>query len=204
MGYQLTYWAKRGRAEQIRLLLNELGEEYEDAHVSGDSFRALQAEGPTCLTFGQVPMLTDGELKLCQGPVIMSYLARKHGLAPADLGQSCKADALTAGAEDMRIAYFKLFGEGGAERQAAFVDDRWKNRWLAGVNGVLEANGTGFLVGDSLTHADIAMWDILDSITTWVAGADFTGFEQVQTFFDAIKARPNIAAYLGSDRRPKG
>ena len=55
-----------------------------------------------------------------------------------------------------------------------------------------------------MTHADLAMWDALDGIISWVAGANFDGFPGVQAFFDAIKARPNIAAYLASDRRPKG
>ena len=72
MAYRLFYWALRGRGEQIRLLLNELGQDYEDVQVTpqGD-FAKLKAEGAGTLAFGSVPMLEDGDFRLVQGPVIM-------------------------------------------------------------------------------------------------------------------------------------
>jgi glutathione S-transferase len=204
--YKLMYWNARGRGEQVRLLLNELGLEYEDVHVERGSerFREIQAQGPKILYFGAVPMLQDDEFKLCQGPVILSYLAAKHGIAPADLRQDAKADAICWGAEDLRIAYFLLFGPTAADDQAEFVAGPWRQQWLRSLDGLLELNGdTGFFVGKSLTHADIAVWDILDSIKTWVAGASVEGFPRLERFVEAIATRPRIATYLDSDRRPQ-
>src|SRR5262245_66076700 len=83
MPYRLFYWALRGRGEQIRLLLNELEQDYEDVHVSKDGdFARLKREGPGTLYFGSVPMLEDGDVELAQGPVVMNYLGRKRGIAP--------------------------------------------------------------------------------------------------------------------------
>ena len=71
MSYRLFYWALQGRGEQIRLLLNELEQDYEDVHVVKDGdFQSLKREGPGTLYFGSVPMLQDGDFKLVQGPAI--------------------------------------------------------------------------------------------------------------------------------------
>jgi glutathione S-transferase len=205
--YKLMYWNKRGRGEQVRLLLNELAADYEEIPVEPGSqrFREIQAQGPGVLYFGAVPMLEDGSFRLCQGPVILSYLAQKHGIAPAGLQARARADAIAWGAEDLRSAYFGLFQGDAAARQAAFVAGPWRERWLTSLDGLLELNGgTGFFVGGTLSHADIAVWDVLDSITAWVEGATLAGFPRLERFFAAIAARPRIAAYLASARRPEG
>lgn len=202
MSYRLTYWNKRGRAEQIRLLLQELDAPYEDEHIGRDQIRELQKQGPRVLYFGSVPMLEDGDFRLCQGPVIMSYLARRHDIMPRDDQAAARADALVLGAEDLRMRYFELFGPGGSERQRAFVEGPFSSRWLPSFEGHLQINGeSGYLVGSSLTHADIAVWDILDSMLAWVEGARLDGYPRLVRFFEAIRERPRIARYLGSERR---
>lgn len=202
--YRLHYWAKRGRAEQIRVLLNELDQPYEDVHLAGESFAALRARRPRVLWFGTVPMLEDGDFRLVQGPVILSYLARRHGIAPARLEDAARADAIAWGAEDLRIEYFDVWRDDTDARQASLVRGHWSDRYLPGFDDLLAQNGTGFFVGDSLTHADIAVWDILDSMTTWVAGATLDGWPRIAEFYAGIKSRPQIAAYLASDRRVNG
>jgi glutathione S-transferase len=199
--YRLYYWPKRGRAEQIRLLLNELDQPYEDVYVAGDSFRALKDRRPRVVWFGTVPLLEDGDFHLLQGPAILSYLARKHGMAPASLQDASRADAIAWSAEDLRIDYMNLWSGDVAGKQAALVSGHWSERFLPGFDDLLEQTGTGFFVGASLTHADIAVWDILDSMTTWVSGATLDGYPRLAEFFAAIKSRPRIAAYLASDRR---
>ena len=155
MAYRLFYWALRGRGEQIRLLLNELEQDYEDVYVALDgNFPSLKQEGPGSLYFGSVPMLQDGGFKLVQGPAIMNYLARKHGRMPTDSRAAARTEAMVLGAEDMRMAYFRILGQGdrAAERRSKFIDGEWNDRWLAAWDGLLELNGdNGYLVGPSLT-----------------------------------------------------
>ncbi len=56
MTYRLFYWALRGRGEQIRLLLNELGQDFADVHVDmDDQFMAMRNEGPGTL-YGLGPL----------------------------------------------------------------------------------------------------------------------------------------------------
>jgi glutathione S-transferase len=206
MTYRLFYWALRGRGEQVRLLLNELEQDYEDVHVTKDGdFIPLKKEGPGTLYFGSVPMLQDGDFKLAQGPAIMNYLGRKHGLMPDDPLAAAKTEAMVLGAEDMRMAYFRLLGDRGVERRPRFLSGDWTDRWLSAWSGLLELNGdTGYLVGTSLTQADLALWDALDAIITWIEGAQFGAFSKVEAFYGSIKERPAISRYLASDRRIRG
>lgn len=205
MSYKLYYWGFRGRGEQIRLLLNELQQDYVDIHVVKDGdFLPMKRQGPVVLYFGSVPMLEDGDFRLAQGPVIMNYLGRKHGVMPDGLEASAKTEAMVLGAEDMRMAYFRLLGSGerAIEKRSQFVAGEWKDRWLPAWEGLLELNGdSGYLVGSSLTQADIAVWDALDAIVTWIEGADFGPFERVERFYRSVATRPSIAAYLSSERR---
>ena len=79
------------------------------------------------------------------------------------------------------------------------------DRWLPSWAGLLKQNGdTGYLVGPSLTQADVAVWDAIDTIATQIPGAEFGPFESVERFHENIGSRPGIAAYLASDRRLEG
>ena len=132
----------------------------------------------------------------------MNYLGRKHGIMPVDPQAAAKTEALVLGAEDMRMAYFRLLGKDTTQRQTKFVSGDWKDRWLPAWSGLLDLNGdTGYFVGSSLTQADVAVWDALDAIVTWVEGVRFGAFGTVERFYESIRARPAIAKYLESDRR---
>ena len=202
MTYRVYYWPMRGRGEQIRLLLHELGQNFEDIHIRPDGeFQTLKKQGANTLYFKSVPMLQDGDFKLVQGPVIMNYLGRKHGLMSNDLQEAAKTEAIVLGAEDMRMAYFRAFGdsEEAIEKQTLFVKDQWKPRWLPSWNELLELNGdTGFFIGNQLTQADIAVWDALDAIVQRIEGAGFDDYDRLVKFYESISCRPSITGYLSS------
>ena len=192
----------QGRGEQIRLLLHALEQEFDDIHIKPDGeFQTLKKQGAKTLYFKSVPMLQDGDFRLVQGPVIMNYLGRKHGLMSNDVQLAAKTEAIVLGAEDMRMAYFRAFGDSdeALERQALFIKDQWKPRWLPSWNELLELNGdNGFFVGSDLTQADIAVWDALDAITHWIEGANFGDYHRLIRFHESIGDRAGIANYLSN------
>jgi glutathione S-transferase len=202
MIYQLYYFPIRGRGEQVRLFLHALEIPFEDVLVKREQFVELKKQGPATLSFGSLPMLKDGEFRLCQGPAILSYLAHKHNAAPNDPQLRAKADAIAWGAEDLRMRYFKLFGDDSEKVRAEFVAGDWKTRWLPSLNGLLELNGnTDHFVGDQLTYADIAVWDVLDAISANIQAASLEGFSRLQAFYGTLRSRPAIAAYVESGKR---
>jgi len=199
MSYKLYYFSIRGRGEQVRLFLHALELPFEDVLVKGDQFLELKKQGPSTLYFGSLPMLEDGDFRLCQGPVILSYLARQHGAAPNDSQLGAKADAIAWGAEDLRTRYFKLLGDDGEKAQSEFVAGDWKTRWLPSLNGLLELNGnSGHFVGEQLTHADLAVWDVLDAILENIQSASLDNYSELQAFYDSVRSRPAVAAYVES------
>lgn len=199
MAYKLYYFQIRGRAEQVRLLLHALELDFENIGVKREQFLQLKAEGAATLYFGSLPMLEDGSFRLCQGPTILSYLAGQHGAKPNDPQLSAKADAIAWGAEDLRTRYFKLFGDDKDKTQAEFLGGDWQTRWLPSLNGLLELNGnTGHFVGQQLTHADIAVWDVLDAFLNYIPAASLDGYSAVQSFYASVGSRPPIAAYVAS------
>ena len=199
MSYKLYYFSIRGRGEQVRLFLHALELPFEDVLVKSDQFLELKKQGPSTLYFGSLPMLEDGDFRLCQGPVILSYLARQHGAAPNDSQLGAKADAIAWGAEDLRTRYFKLLGDDGEKAQSEFVAGDWKTRWLPSLNGLLELNGnSGHFVGDQLTHADLAVWDVLDAILENIQSASLDNYSGLQAFYDSVRSRPAVAAYVES------
>ena len=74
---------------------------------------------------------------------------------------------MVLGAEDLRMAYFRLLGDDdrAAKRKSKFLDGEWNDRWLPAWDGLLSQNGdSGYLIGTSLTQADVAVWDALDAM----------------------------------------
>jgi glutathione S-transferase len=204
MSYKLWYFPIRGRAEQIRLMFHALDVPFEDVKVNRDMFMELKQQGARMLSFGSLPLLEDGDFRLVQGPVILGYVARKHGAAPTDLQLSARADSIAWGAEDLRVKYFQQFGEGAEEKQASFVSGELTSRWLPSFEGLLEQSGdSGYFVGDSLSHADIAVWDVLDALQSYIKGASLDAYPRLQALYDRVRARPSLAAYLDSPSRPK-
>jgi glutathione S-transferase len=197
---RLHYWFSRiGRAEQIRLTLAELGLEWEevDTEWGSDAWRALQWD---VLWFGAQPALVDGSFTVVQSGVILAYLARKHRIAPTDLQGSTSADAFAWAAEDLRMDLFRTRRD--EAKLATFIERTWPERWLGALHHHLARSGTGFLVGDRLTHADIAWWDALDQARQLVPALTLPAGSLVESFVASIGARPRLAAYLASERRP--
>ena len=196
MGYRLHYFPIRGRGEQIRLALHAVGQPFDDVRLDRAEFAALRAAGPDRLAFGSLPMLEDDGFRLVQGPAILGYLGVRHGLRPAGLRDAAWCDALVLGAEDLRIRYFRAFGE-DATKRADFIAGDWSQRWLPRLEGLLARSGHAeHFLGSSLTVADVALWDVLDAVTAFIPGASLAGHPHLEAFAAAFAARPAIAAYL--------
>jgi glutathione S-transferase len=201
MAYRLHYFPIRGRGEQVRLLFHALEIPFDDVRVDKAAFGELRAAGPGRLAFGSLPMLEDDGFFLVQGPAILAYLGTKHGARPVDLRQAARCDALTLGAEDLRIRYFRAFTDDDAKK-AGFVGGDWAERWLPQLDSLLVLNESDrHFIGTTLSVADVALWDVLDAMTTFIPGATLAGHHRLETFAATFAARPPVAAYLAA--RPK-
>lgn len=210
----LIYFAARGRAEVIRLVLAEAGVEYQEHHVGKGTppasgrptdLAALKAAG--VLPFGAVPVWEEPDgLRLAQSAAIANHLARRHGLGGAPGVEVARCDELLGAVEDVRGELRKLYL--AAPEQRAALREALRTtvlpRWLGDLERHLRAGleSTGFAVGRDLTVADLALWYLLESVQDNGFGAALEGCPSLRAFFARVAARPRLAAYLASPGRP--
>lgn len=210
----LLYFPGRGRAELIRLILAEAGVEYDEHHVGHGTppsggrptdVGALKAAG--VLPFGAVPVWEEPDgFRLAQSTAIASHLARRHGLLGKGTLEAARCDELLGCVDDVRGELRKI-PLAAPERRADVRTELQASvlpRWLADLERHLapRLQATGYAVGGALTVADLALWYLLEMLRDNGFGAALEGCPALEAFFGRIAARPRIAAYLASPRRP--
>ena len=169
MNYKLYYWPAPFRGDFIRFLLNEAGEEYEEASVQEISeLYGLPVEDQP-LPMMAPPFLHDREsdVFLSQMPAIVMYLSEKLGLLPEDPYKSAICHKLVLDSNDVLIEMTNYNGSAMWEHESwrQFRNERLK-RWFE----IFEHTGKKFellpesgymLGGHQISTADIvtyALW----------------------------------------------
>lgn len=101
----------RGRAEVIRLILEETNTPYRDVRLSGDEWRKLKTSTETKdrFAFGQLPALQIGnQMTLVQSLAILQHISRSTGLYGQSVADAARIDMISQGVEDFRQHYTKL------------------------------------------------------------------------------------------------
>lgn len=183
-GLELVYFDFGGRAEAIRLALKACQISFNDVRISREKFTSWKQEGK--FPFGQMPCLfIDGE-PLAQSNAILRYIAKlsqdggnKAPLYPSDSIQAARVDAMLAQVDDLLVPVGVSMFPG---RYGWNFDQVSKDKapipgfntrklvrtrvvpilaaHLAKFEGALKASSTDFLVGDSPTIADIALFTL--------------------------------------------
>jgi len=200
--YELTYFPIRGRVEIPRLILEDAGEEYKIVNVGDGDMKALKASGD--LAFGQVPLLTHGDLKLVQSNAIIRYLGRhlnRYGQGPRE---RALIDVAMDGAEDLRQKYLRLiYGDQLADEAKAKYLDEVARAWFRHFEALLLKNngGQGYFVGSEISIADYSIYEEVEKHTR-IFPTLLSEFPLIKGWFTRFEARPNVAAYIKSGRRP--
>eukprot|EP00057_Strongylocentrotus_purpuratus_P007621 XP_011662095.1 PREDICTED: S-crystallin 4 isoform X2 [Strongylocentrotus purpuratus] len=202
--YKLTYFDVRGRGEVIRLVFAQAQVEYEDVRIlpaEWDSSKTDRSRFP----MGCCPVMDLDGMTMMQSMVIARHLARKFGLAGKDEKEMTMVDMMSDLCTDMLNEMFELIFEKDAKRKedmtTAFV--KKSETYMSVFTGWLEKNGDdkGFLVGNTVTLADLALFNLLEQLSTKHADI-LTKNPPMQAFLDRVKVEPNVAAWL--EKRPKG
>lgn len=169
------------------------------------------------------PILEHGDLLISQLPNILLYLGPKLGLVPeGDANAVYRINALALTALDgfsnevhdchhpiCTSLYYEDQIPESVHKSKLYVKERLPKYlgYFERVLRVQEERGTGsWLYGADLTYADLVLFQCLDGTTHQFPRAiqqlkDAGAHKRVFGLVDAVRARPNIAAYLGSDRR---
>lgn len=168
--FKFHYFDVLGRGEVIRLIFARANQKFENilyTFKDWEVIKAAEKAGEKELTiFGQLPVLEieedDGsKLKLAQYLVISEYLAKRFGLAGKNEKENLECQMFLHHGED----YFKsgclipFTSDSGKKKQMleAFLKSG-NQTCLNYYEKKLKANNTGFLVGNSLTAADLMFY----------------------------------------------
>ena len=147
--------------EPIRLLLEDLKQEYEDIPVGSADWPELKRQ----CAFKQLPMVQDGDFKIVQSNAILRHFGRKFEKAGKTAKDQTAVDMLMDAAEDIRVRIGKLvYVDRLSDAAKASHFDEYLPGQLSCLEELLAQNndGTGFFVGDDMTIADISVWNILE------------------------------------------
>jgi glutathione S-transferase len=218
MRYQLYYWPGiQGRGEYVRLALEEAGADYADVARSGNGIAAMTGmmEAQSGTPPWAPPFLKAGKLVIGQTANILLYLGARHGLAPkAEAGrlwvhqlQLTVADFVTEVHDTHHPIGVSLYYEDQRGPAKKRTEEFWNDRvpkYLGYFEELLGSSGGSYVTGRRLSYVDLSLFQI-------VAGLRYAFPKRMKAFerkipglvelHDRIAARPNIKAYLESDRR---
>jgi glutathione S-transferase len=217
MHYELYYWTGiQGRGEFIRLALEDAGAAYTDmARVHGDAVMEpfLQGKEEGLRPFAP-PFLKSGRQVIAQVGAILDHIAPELGLVPEAASRRQQALQLQLTIADLvaevhdthhPIAAAKYYEDQKHEAKARAEATRAERlpKFLAYFEAVLKDNGERHPLREH-SYVDLSLFQLL-------SGLDYMFPRRMQALWptlpllralkDRVERRPNIAAYLASDRR---
>ena len=225
MTYQLYYWdGLQGRGEFARLALEEARADYvevargdeKDGLGTGAMIDVMNSKREWCLPYAP-PFLQDGDLIVSQTANILFYLGPKLNLAPKVESLRYVANGLQLTIADMVTEahdthhplasgmYYEEQKDAAKVRATDFIDHRIP-KFMRYFERVLKQNpaGDAHMVGDTLTYVDLSMFQLIDGLHyAFPRAMKHFGehYPRLAALHDAVLKRPNIAAYLASERR---
>ncbi len=218
MRYELYYWPGiQGRGEYVRLALEEAGADYADAARSERGMAAMigMMEARSGTPPFAPPFLKAGNLVIGQTANILLYLGSRHGLAPkAEAGrlwvhqlQLTIADFVLEIHDTHHPIGVSLYYEDQRAPAKKRTGEFWKERvpkYLGYFERLLQSHGGACLTGRRLTYVDLSLFQIVEGLR-YAFPKRMKAFEReipgLVDLHDRVAARPNIKAYLLSDRR---
>lgn len=161
----LYYFKGRGLADQVRWMLAYTGVSFAGRVVDKRARFLKLADAQ--LPFGQLPLLQIDGVELVQSQAIIRYLAKRANLMGATAKEEVICDMI---AETIRDLISLCAGAPFARRRSVAEGEKhiklMKEKWLARAQRLeigLRANGGVYLVGKSVTYADV----LLAHVLTW-------------------------------------
>jgi glutathione S-transferase len=219
MRYELYYWPTiQGRGEYVRLALEDAGADYADVARHGERGMAAMMkmmEARNGAPPFAPPFLKAGRLVIGQTANILLYLGARHGLAPRPEAGRLWVHQLQLTIVDFVLEVHDTHHPLGPslyyEDQRAPARKRTAEFWQSrvpkylGYFEQLVANGGGsYLMGRKACYADLSLFQIVEGLR-YAFPRRMKAFERkipgLVKLRDRVAERPNIKAYLGSERR---
>lgn len=183
----IPFW----RAEISRLALFIGGIEFEDFRPSKDEITKMKTDG--ILPFGQLPILQVDGKTIAQTGAIARFCGKLSKLYPSENQfEAAKIDEVIDLATDITNLIVPSLREKNPKLRTKMrkeLSEKVLPRWLGYLeNLIVENRNTDFIVGDSLTIADLAIWRLCG----WISGGGIDGIsENILVAFPHISKHQN-------------
>lgn len=200
---KIIYFDARGRAEVFRLIFEDNQVEYDDKRVAIAEWPQLKSS----LLFGQLPLLEEDGVQINQTNAIIRHLARKYNLYGKNEKEHLRCDMVQEAFVDAGGSLSAFFWDPqfAAKRDTyekeTLIPNLDKLQALLNQNKTNEKNGQRHWVGSDNTFVDYVAWFYLDTVRPF-APQSLAKYQDLVEFKQQFEARPRIAAYLISSRRP--
>eukprot|EP01084_Bolivina_argentea_P238222 400223_1 len=210
---RVRYWGSAGRAHPIRLALVLGGIAFEDEFIEGAEHKATKAAGGRRWSGLPELVIYDAEGKevttIGQSYAMLRYVGTITGIYPSNALQRAFVDELLDSLNDAKKSLM-FNGEKDKEKQKAMREaiiakdgalTYWLNKFVLRLEeNEKRGNTNGFIVGNSVTIADLAL---ASSFETLVSGfwdhipKDLfsKNFPKLQTFIDTVFSIPVIKEF---------
>jgi len=198
----LGYWNIRGAGQQVRFLLEYVGEKYDEKRYTMENSKEWFMEDKISLglQFPNLPYYIDGEMKLTGSTALMRYLARKHKLADSlTESEQCVLDMVENTVYDfLWVGFVGLcFGKGDYEKDRVEYVETYLPTKLKMLSDFLE--NKKFILGNKITFLDFSLYEVL-YLHSLFAPELFNKFQNLREFLNTIENLPAISSYMKSDR----
>merc|ERR1712226_433977 len=184
---KLTYFNLRAKGEPARLLLAYGGIKYEDYRVSFEDQREWKAMKPTT-PYGSLPLLEWDGVCIAQSMAIARFLAREVGLAGRNSLEAAQVDEIVDAVNDIALAGAKAFFSKDEAEMKKYATEILP-AGLANIEKRLESRGGQFFVGNSLSWADIRLFDFCFQLPDPSA---LENFPRIKNLTGRVGKIPNI------------
>ncbi|XP_045176483.2 glutathione S-transferase 1-like [Mercenaria mercenaria] len=197
--YKVSYFQGKGTGEIIRLVLVAAGEKFEDERLSRDDWLKVKQDSPT----KQMPLLTVSGKVYGQSGACARYLAKKLGLFGKSPEQELLVDEAYECVMDVQREFLKIYFEKDDAKKAEIVK-KVQEENLTRLNDYLKlrAEKSKYIVGDSMTLADLQLYNLVDQCSGMVPG-EFSSFAEIQKHADVVKSDSKIAEWTKKSQQTK-
>lgn len=198
----LGYWKTRGLAQPIRLLLNYVGEEFDNVQYElGDApdysrEEWLSIKTTLGLAFPNIPYYIDDDIKITQSNSILRYIGDKHDVLGKTPRDKVNCDMMVENAMDFRNGVIRLCYDNDYEKI--------KDDYFANVKDKLRQfdaflGDKPWFAGDGITICDFPMYELLDQHRLMKPGI-LNDYPNLTKFVERFENLPQIKAYMASDK----
>jgi len=211
---RLTYFSSRGLTEPIRLLLADIGVDYEDVGVGifnpanqPDDFKHLVATG--LLPYDAVPLWQETSgFTLSQSQAIVRHISRTHGYYGENNQEAALIDQLHEGVIEINLRVYgytrtyKATTDENVKAETKKAAEKDAHKFLTHFEKLLHKNhdGKGFIVGSKISHADIALNYLLENAAAQHL-VNLNDFPLLAAYKERIDARPHLIAHRNNPKR---